>query len=176
MNPLILVGPPSAGKTTIGEAVARRCRVPFFDLDRIVEETCHVSIPKLFREHQESYFRLLETQCLGAFVSRSKPSCYLLATGGGALISDKNRTLLKQCGKWIYLKISLGTIFQRAASHPVFFGKSDEEVRFLLNQRADYYNEADWTIDADQMPVRKVIQEVMRRSGWEKMIPSEPEK
>lgn len=175
-QPLILVGPPCAGKTTIGEAVARRARVPFFDLDRMVEETCHVSIEKLFRARQESYFRLLETQCLGAFVSRSKPSCYVLATGGGALISDKNRSLLKRCGKWVYLKISSETVFQRGAARPIFFGKSGEEVRFLLNQRADYYNEADWMIDVDQMPVRKVIQEVMRRSGWEEMIPNEHEK
>lgn len=173
---LIFVGPPCAGKTTIGEAVARRARVPFFDLDRMVEERCHVSIEKLFRERQESYFRLLETQCLGAFASRSKPSCYVLATGGGALISGRNRSLLKQCGKWIYLKISLETIFQRAASRPIFFGKSDEEVRFLLNQRADYYNEANWMLDVNQMPVRKVVQEVMRRSGWEKMILNEHEK
>ena len=180
-SPLVFVGPPRSGKTTIGEAVAKRCRVPFFDLDRMVEETYRVSIEKLFLTNKEPYFRLLETQCLGTFVKRSKPSCYVLATGGGAVISAKNRSLLKECGRSIYLKISLETILQRSRGSKgdapaVFFGKSDEDIKFLLNQRADYYNEADWMIDADQLPVRRVIQEVMRKWGWEKGITNEHEK
>lgn len=158
--PVVIVGPPAVGKTTIGRALARRLRIPCFDLDEMIEESYTVSIEKLFRENKESYFRLLESQCLEAFVKRSKPTSYVLSTGGGTVISEKNRFLLKRCGKWIYLKASPTTILQRGWGHPLFHGK-EEQIKILLNQRANYYNEADSVVDVDQKPTNKVIEEVI---------------
>ncbi|MEK7790737.1 MAG: shikimate kinase [Deltaproteobacteria bacterium] len=174
MSGLVFIGPPGSGKSTVGEAVAKRRRIPFFDLDRMIEETYQVSIETLFKQNKESYFRLLETQCLETFVKRPKPSAYVLATGGGAVVLEKNRMLLKRLGKWVYLKASVETLFERVNGRPIFQGKSEEGLRFLLSQRADYYNEAQWVIEVDRKSTGKVIQEVMGR--WEKMIQSEHEK
>lgn len=160
-TPLILIGPPGAGKSTLGKAIARQCRIPFFDLDQMIEEAYCVSITKLFEQNQESYFRLLETQCLEAFVKRPKPSVYVLATGGGTIILEKNRMLLKRLSKWVYLKASVETLFERVNDHPIFHGKSQAGIRFLLSQRADYYNEAQWVIEVDRKPRRKIIQEII---------------
>lgn len=173
-TPLILIGPPGAGKSTLGKAIARQCRIPFFDLDQMIEEAYCVSITKLFDQNQESYFRLLETQALQAFVKRPKPSAYVLATGGGAVVLKKNRMLLKRLGKWVYLKASVETLSERVNDRPIFHGKSEGGIRFLLSQRADYYNEAQSVIEVDRKPPGKIIQEVM--GLWEKMIQSEHEK
>lgn len=173
-TPFILIGPPGAGKSTLGKAIARQCRIPFFDLDQMIEEAYCVSIIKLFEQNQESYFRLLETQALQAFVKRPKPSAYVLATGGGAVVLEKNRIILKRLGKSVYLKASVEALLERAKDRPIFQGKSQAGIRFFLSQRADYYNEAQWVIEVDRKPQRKIIQEVM--GLWEKTIQSEHEK
>ncbi|MBI3018747.1 MAG: shikimate kinase [Deltaproteobacteria bacterium] len=160
---LILIGPPGCGKSTFGQWLAEKNHIPFFDLDRMIEEKYHVSIPELFERKNESYFRVLEFQCLNEFQKRVLPSKYILATGGGTILSLQNRQILKKLGKVIYLKTSLDTILQRALEEerPLFKNKTEDSIRIILKEREKYYKESDITLDTEGKSVTQICKELM---------------
>ncbi len=160
---LILVGPPGSGKSTFGKWLAEKNHIPFFDLDHMIEEKYHVSISELFEKKNESYFRVLEFQCLNEFQKRVLPSKYILSTGGGTILSFQNRHILKKLGKVIYLKTSTEMILQRAVEEerPLFKDKTEEHIRIILKEREKYYKECDVTLDTEGKSVTQICKELM---------------
>src|SRR3989338_10783185 len=160
---LILVGPPGSGKTTFGKWLSQKKHIPFFDLDHMTEEKYHVSIQELFQRKNESYFRVLEFQCLNEFQKRVLPSKYILSTGGGTVLSLQNRQIPKKLGKVIYLKTSYETILQRVLeeARPLFKDKTEESVRIILKEREKYYKECDVTLDTEGKSVTQIYKELM---------------
>ena len=160
---LILIGPPGSGKSTFGHWLAEKNHIPFFDLDRMIEEKYHVSIPELFQRKNESYFRVLEFQCLNEFQKRVLPTKYILSTGGGTVLSLQNRQILKKLGKRVYLKTSYETILGRVSEEerPLFKDKTEESIRIILKEREKYYKECDVTLDTEGKSVTQIYKELM---------------
>ena|SRR3989338_486505 len=160
---LILVGPPGSGKTTFGKWLSQKKHIPFFDLDHMTEEKYHVSIQELFEQKKESYFRVLEFQCLNEFQKRVLPSRYILATGGGTVISVQNRKILKKLGRSVYLKTPLPVILERVLEEerPLFKDKTEESMRIILKEREKYYKECDVTLDTEGKSVTQICKELM---------------
>ena len=92
---LVLIGLPGAGKTTVGKAVAERLQLPFFDCDEAVEEVTGKSIPAIFAEKGEAWFRRQETACLRELLKRDR--C-VIAAGGGVILAEENRKMLNAAG------------------------------------------------------------------------------
>jgi len=86
---VVLVGPMGAGKTTLGKKLARQLGVPFVDTDKLVSAE-HGSIESIFENQGEEHFRELETKAL----EKSLTGAGIVATGGGVVISQRNRDLL----------------------------------------------------------------------------------
>lgn len=101
MQNTILVGMPGCGKTTIGKLLAQLENKTFIDADTYLTEKFGKSIPTIFEEHGEDYFRQLETQVLTELGMRSG---LVIATGGGCVTRPENYSLLHQNGKIIWLK------------------------------------------------------------------------
>ena len=78
--PVYLIGLPGSGKTTMGKQLASILEIPFFDLDAEIENQAGKSIPELFKEEGEDFFREKERSCLRSFLNRDN---FILATGGG---------------------------------------------------------------------------------------------
>ncbi len=181
-QPLILIGPPAAGKSAVGKEVARRLTLSFFDLDELIVKSVGLSIAHIFEKHGENYFRVLETQTLRSFSQRKKPTVYVMACGGGTALSPKNREILKKEGTVIYLKPSVVDIASRIQEEmrPIFFEKStkkpttenavsietralQEKIRIMLNTREPYYiDSADWVIETAGKSIRMVSEEIVR--------------
>ena len=85
---LVLVGPMGAGKTSVGKLLAEKLNLNFVDSDRELETRCGADIPWIFDIEGESGFRVRETEILADLCTKSG---ILLATGGGAVNSEKNR-------------------------------------------------------------------------------------
>jgi len=83
---------PGSGKSAIGKAVARRLDLPFVDCDLSIERQAGCSIADFFERNGEEAFRTLEMETIAALVS-SGPS--VLATGGGVVLRERNRELLR---------------------------------------------------------------------------------
>ncbi|MGB1191545.1 MAG: shikimate kinase AroK [Pseudomonadales bacterium] len=97
---IFLVGPMGAGKTTIGRHLATELSLPFIDTDHEIEERCGANIPWIFDVEGEEGFRLREHKVLDD-ICQSSPA--VIATGGGIIMRDDNRALLKEHGVAVYL-------------------------------------------------------------------------
>jgi shikimate kinase len=107
---VFLVGMMGAGKTTIGKLLAHFLEKTFYDSDREIQKRTGVSIPTIFEIEGEAGFRKRETEILSELV---KIRNIVLATGGGAVLSEVNRTTLRHSGTVIYLRASIEDLWRR---------------------------------------------------------------
>jgi len=107
---LILVGMMGSGKTTMGRALSKNLHKAFADSDEEIQKRTGVNIPHIFDIEGETGFRLRETAILCDLVKRDN---IVLATGGGVVLMEQNRALLKQNGIVIYLRASVNDLWHR---------------------------------------------------------------
>ena len=107
---IFLVGLMGAGKTSIGKLLARRLGKTFLDCDHEIERATGVRIPLIFEIEGEAGFRMRESRMLAELTARIN---VVLATGGGAVLSEQNRGLLADRGTIIYLRASPEDLWQR---------------------------------------------------------------
>jgi len=107
---LVLIGMMGSGKTTMGRALARHLGKSFVDSDQEIQKRTGVNIPYIFDIEGESGFRERESRVLAELVQHKN---IVLATGGGAVLAEKNRELLQRAGVVIYLKASVSDLWHR---------------------------------------------------------------
>ena len=107
---IFLVGMPGAGKTTIGRQLAKRIGRMFADVDHEIEARTGVRIPLIFEYEGEAGFRARETQVLKALVDAPP---MVIATGGGAVLREENREVMKCSGMIIYLCVQPDQLYER---------------------------------------------------------------
>ena len=97
---LILIGLPGSGKTTVGGLLAERLGLPFADCDDLIQQAAGMTIPAIFAEKGEPWFRALESRLLAELCAGPRQ---VIATGGGAVVAEGNRKLLKSSGFVVFL-------------------------------------------------------------------------
>jgi shikimate kinase len=134
----VLVGPPGAGKTTIGAAVAALLGVEFADTDNLVEEKAGKSIPEIFFDDGEPAFRALERAAIAdALVSFDG----VLALGGGAILHDGTRWSLRE-PTVVFLSVELSDAVKRVglgAGRPLLSVNPRATLKYLMEQRRPLY-------------------------------------
>jgi shikimate kinase len=139
---LILVGMMGSGKTTMGRALANHLGKAFVDSDEEITRRTGVTIPHIFDVEGEPGFRLREIAALRNLVEREN---MVLATGGGAVLEEQNRSLLQQNGIVIYLKASVHDLWQRTRhdrNRPLLqSGNPHARLTELFQQRDPLYQQ-----------------------------------
>ena len=107
---IFLVGPMGAGKSTVGRQLAKSLGRDFFDSDKEIEKRTGVSISWIFEMEGEAGFRRREQKVLED-LTRLKD--IVLATGGGAILLEENRSYLRSRGQVVYLSASVDQLFRR---------------------------------------------------------------
>lgn len=159
---IFLIGPPGAGKTTVGKQVAKRLHLDFFDSDREIEQQCGVDIPWIFDVEGEAGFRMREESMIEELTGKQS---ILLATGGGAILSDKNRNRLAGRGTVVYLNVSLEQELSRLkndTTNPILKSDDKEKTLMLIRETRDplYSEIADYTIDTNGKSVKQIAQDI----------------
>jgi shikimate kinase len=148
---LIFVGMMGSGKTTMGRTLARHLGKVFVDSDEEIQKRTGVNIPHIFDVEGESGFRLREATVLADLVKRDN---MVLATGGGAVLAEQNRTILRQSGIVVYL---------RASVHDLWLRTRHDRNRPLL-QAIDPYGKL-MELYQQRDPLYKQVADIVIQSG-----------
>ncbi len=157
----VLVGPPGAGKTTIGGQVAAALGVPFRDTDADIVATAGKPVADIFIEDGEEAFRALERAAVATALSSFDG---VLALGGGAILAESTRELLRG-HTVVYLSVELTDAVARVglgAGRPLLTLNPRATLKFLLDQRRPLYEEvATITVRTDGRAPDDIAAEVL---------------
>jgi shikimate kinase len=149
---IYLIGFMGSGKSSTGRKIASSLRWNFADTDKIVEEQEGATVPEIFEQKGEEYFRKAETRALRCASERSRS---IIACGGGTPCSAENMEIMKSTGLTVYLKMPAGALASRLlkskTKRPLLRGAGEagmnERVQELLAGRSAWYEQADIVID-----------------------------
>lgn len=168
----ILIGFMGAGKTSVAQLLGQRW--PDYtvkDMDTFIEHNQGKTIPQLFGERGEAFFRKCETAVLQEF---ARLECQILSTGGGIILSETNRATLKAMGITVFLAASPETIYDRIKDEhhrPLLNTGSSRadvlsQIQERLNSRLAWYVEtADLILNTDQLTIPEIVDEIDREYG-----------
>jgi len=161
-----LVGMMGAGKTSIGKRLAARLDVPFSDADHEIEAAADMTVAEIFAKYGETEFRRLERSVISRLLHDAP---HVLATGGGAFMSDVTRTAMKEAAFTVWLKapidILLGRVRKRQEhdqSRPLL---KSGDMRATLEQlsavREPVYAQADMTLESGDEPHAVLVDKIV---------------
>ncbi len=157
-----LIGFMGTGKSSIGKLLAEKLDLDFLDTDDYIEEREGTAIPEIFASRGEEYFRRLEKRVLREILDRKDD--FVLATGGGIVLSRENRELLKSRTFPVLLTASPEEIYRRTkgGDRPLL-AEPDPERRIeeLLKIRAPYYNLFTDRIDTGGKDLYEIVKEII---------------
>ena len=162
-RPIFLVGMMVVGKTTIGRQLAAALGREFIDLDQAIEARCGVRIATIFDIEGEAGFRRRETAALDEYTRRPG---LVLATGGGAVLSEANRRMLSERGCVVYLRAGVDELYRRVArdrGRPMLRAEDPRQriVDLLALREPLYESVADVTLDTGDQPIIQVLRNLL---------------
>lgn len=157
---VVLVGPPGAGKSTVGRLLAERLGVDLRDTDADIVAATGRQIPEIFVDDGEAAFRALEVEAVRAALGEHRG---VLALGGGAVLHEPTRRLLDG-HRVVFLDLGLPEAVRRVGlgtSRPLLLGNVRGRLKALLDERRPLYREvATLTVDTSERSAEDVAAEV----------------
>ncbi len=161
---IVLIGLMGAGKSSVGRRLERRTGFHRFDTDEMVSAKFNLSISQVFEQHGEDAFREAENEVLRTFESQHAA---IIVTGGGIVLREENRNLLRQLGMIVYLEANEEILFERAsrrASRPLLRTADPRAtMKELMVKRLPLYGSiADLTVDTSQLDQSEVCDFILQ--------------
>ncbi|WP_164553445.1 shikimate kinase [Staphylococcus warneri] len=157
--PIILIGFMGTGKTTVGQYLMNQLHLSYVDLDEYIEQRESITIPEIFDEKGESYFRKLEFKYLNECINQFD----IISTGGGIIENDASLDLLKKQKQVIWLDCDIKIVFNRIVNdphRPNANNKSLEQLKNLYLSRISRYNEIVFMKVNSNQNVSEIYQEI----------------
>ena len=171
---IVLVGMMGAGKSSVGRRLASRLGLPFFDADTEIERAAGMTIPEIFATRGEGEFRDGERRVIARLLT-SGPS--VIATGGGAFMSEETRERIDENGVSIWLRAEFDVLMRRVRkrSNRPLLKTADPEgtLRKLIEDRYPVYALADVTVHSRDVPHETVVQDIV--DALDRRLPAKDE-
>ena len=159
---IVLVGMMGAGKSSIGKRLAERLGLAFIDADTEIEAAAGKTIPEIFAEHGESYFREGERRVIGRILEQGGQ---VLATGGGAFMSAETRELIGRRGVSVWLRADVDVLMSRVRkrSNRPLLKTADPEatMRALIEVRHPVYALSNVTVQSREVAHEVIVGEIL---------------
>lgn len=159
---VVLIGFMGTGKSTVGASLAARLDYSFIDLDEEIVQRDGRSIPDIFAQDGEAYFRDAESRALADLMNKER---VIIATGGGCVLREANCKVMQQHGFVVHLTAELDTIVDRVKgdhNRPLLQGDASERVRSLMTARQGKYDFAHAVIPTDGLQVEEISDAVIK--------------
>ncbi len=167
---IYLIGLPSSGKSTLGKELASALSYDYIDLDQKIEESEQMTIPEIFAQKGENYFREAEKKALHQCSNRLR---LVIATGGGAPCFFDNMDFILTKGMSFYLNITVDEIIERLNkaqaqdNRPLLAGKNKEQLRQELVEkkeiRSQHYLRADHCIESNNISIEMLLPYIQKK-------------
>jgi shikimate kinase len=159
---IVLVGMMGAGKTSIGRRLANLLHLPFLDADSEIEKAANQTIAEIFEHYGEAHFRTGERRVVARLLDNGPA---VLATGGGAFMSEETRERCRQNGVSVWLKAGAPVLLDRVrkkGNRPLLDDPDPEIVMTrLLAEREPIYALADIVVASREGPHQAVVGDIV---------------
>jgi shikimate kinase len=159
---IVLVGIMGCGKSTVGKRLAQRLGLEFVDADSEIERAANMTVSEIFAEHGEPYFRSGEERVIARLLQEGPQ---VLATGGGAFMSETTRGEINTNGLSIWLKVDFETVMarvRRRSTRPLLRNPDPEgTMRKLMAEREPVYAKAKLTVTSMDVPHEAVVDQIV---------------
>lgn len=152
---IVLIGMPSAGKTTIGKMLENRMQKEFIDLDDIIIKKAGKSIPEIFEESGEAGFRAIETE---AAIEVSKLNNKIITTGGGTIKHKVNMDYLRQNGITIFIDRDVDKLISSDPNRPL--SKSTDALEKMNAERLPLYQKYAAYVAVNNSDIESTVTEI----------------
>ena len=163
---IVLVGIMGAGKSTVGKILADRLGMQFIDADQEIERAAGCTITDFFEKYGEVEFRKGEERVISRILA-GEPC--VLATGGGAFMSEATRLLIKKIATSVWLRASFEVLAKRLekrSDRPLLQTADPQQtLKALIKKRYPIYNDADFKVDAENDGVDITVSKVVECLG-----------
>jgi len=175
---IALVGMRGAGKTTVGQLLARRRAEPFYELDRLIENDAGLSLAQIFDLEGEEYYRALEENTLEKVLKR-KPG--IIAAGGGLVMNPTALFLLKLNTSIVWLQASPEALLARVRSTKDqsrldAYPQASKQLKAILDRRTPYYAQADLVIDTTRKSPEAIVDAIVHAFADRSVTPRQKTK
>jgi shikimate kinase len=158
---IVLVGMPGSGKSAVGRRLASRLELSFLDADEEIERAAGKPITDIFKDHGEAYFREGERKVIARLLGSGQQ---VLATGGGAWMSEETRNNIRRTGISVWLKAELPVLMRRVLkrnTRPLLQKDPEGAMRQLMETRYPIYAAADITVESRDLPHDTIVGEII---------------
>lgn len=163
-----LLGYMGSGKSHVSKNLSKKLNFPLIDLDQKISEEHQLSIPEIFQNKGEIFFRKEEKRILESILNER--SNIILSLGGGTPVYYNNMDLINQFSKSIFLRASVKTLTERIMlqknSRPLIARLEDNDIpEFIakhLFERNPFYGKSHFTIDTDSKTASEISDEIIR--------------
>ena len=166
---IVLLGYMASGKSTIGKLLSKQINYPFLDLDEYITQNEKLTIPEIFAQKGEIYFRKKEHEYLKEVLQNKQD--VILSLGGGTPCYANNMELIHQQNALsIYLRASIATLTDRIVKHKstrplvafLMDGQVPEFIAKHLFERRFFYEQAQKTVSIDAKTENEIVQEIIQ--------------
>ena len=160
---LVLTGMMGVGKSTIGKKVAKRLKLQFVDIDKLIEKKEKMSISKIFEIKGENYFRKIEKKITLEELKKKK---FVISLGGGAVINSMIRKEINNSSISFWLDPELKSIIPRLKNtnkRPLLNNDNLEKtINKIYSERKKFYNESNFRIKTGNMNIEKIVNKIIK--------------